>query len=277
MTQVGPGVIRRSYADSSGGQIHSLESGNGPPVLFLHMTADAASQWEDVLPRMARRGHRAIAFDIPGHGKSFRPPAEPDGPAYAAWVMEALSSLGIARATLVGHHFGALVGAWATALQPDRVDRFCAYGWPRHDAELRAKRREMPGRVFDRAGDMVRDTWVRRWDMSGMLLPPDEPSRFTEALAIRTMIAKLQAGKTWNWAYHCIGLTDPIALAKRIRCPVLLFAGPRDHNYQESMDAIGDFADARFVAMDWVGVDAPDEDAESFARIVDDFIRQTPL
>ena len=43
------------------------------------------------------------------------------------------------------------------------------------------------------------------------------------------------------------------------------------------MDAIGDFADARFVAMDWVGVDAPDEDAESFARIVDDFIRQTPL
>lgn len=269
--------IRRGYADSTGGQIHFLESGEGPPVVFLHMTADAASQWEGVLPLMARRGHRAIALDIPGHGNSFRPPAEPDGPAYAGWVMEALASMGIERATLLGHHFGAIVGAWATVLHPARVTRFCAYGWPRHDEELRAQRRAMPGRVFDRAGAMVQDAWVRRWDMSGMLLPPGEPDRFSEALAIRTMIAKLQAGKTWNWAYHCIGHSDPIALAARIRCPVLLFAGPRDHNYQESIDAVGDFADARFVPMEWVGVDAPDEDADAFARIVDDFIRATPV
>lgn len=269
--------IRRGYADSTGGQIHFLESGEGPPVVFLHMTADAASQWEGVLPLMARRGHRAIAFDIPGHGNSFRPPAEPDGPAYAGWVMEALASMGIERATLLGHHFGAIVGAWAAVLHPARVTRFCAYGWPRHDEELRAQRRAMPGRVFDRAGAMVQDAWVRRWDMSGMLLPPGEPDRFSEALAIRTMIAKLQAGKTWNWAYHCIGHSDPIALAARIRCPVLLFAGPRDHNYQESIDAVGDFADARFVPMEWVGVDAPDEDADAFARIVDDFIRATPV
>jgi pimeloyl-ACP methyl ester carboxylesterase len=267
--------LRRGYADTSGGQVHFMESGQGHPVVFLHMTADAASQWEDVLPLMAARGHRAIAFDIPGHGNSFRPASEPDGAGYARYILEALADLQVGKATLLGHHFGAIVGAWAAVSQPARVARFCAYGWPRHDAELRAKRREMPVRVFDRDGEMVKDNWARRWDMSAMLLPPGEPSRFTEALALRTMISKLQAGKTWNWAYHCIGNTDPVEIAGRIRCPVLLFAGPRDHNYQESIDAVGDFPDARFVAMDWVGVDAPIEDPEAFARVVDDFILAT--
>ena len=276
MTGAKRGGIHRGYVDLSQGQVHYLQAGEGYPVVLLHMTADAASQWEQVLPQLAERGYRAVALDIPGHGNSFRPSSEPDGPTLARAVMDALSGLGIERATLLGHHFGAIVGGFAAALLPWRVDRFCSYGWPRHDDALRAQRRAMPGRVFDRAGDMVRDVWVRRWEMSGMLLPSGEESRFTEALGIRTMIAKLQAGKTWNWAYHCIGNTDPIALAKKIRCPVLLFAGPRDHNYQESRDAVGDFADARFVAMEWIGVDAPDEDPGAFARIVDEFIRATP-
>ena len=111
--------------------------------------------------------------------------------------------------------------------------------------------------------------------MSGDRLPPGEESKFTEALAIRTMIAKLQAGRNWNWAYHCIGNTDPVELAKKIRCPVVTFAGPRDDNYAESEIAIPDFRDARFVPMEWVGVDAPDEDSQGIARIVHEFIRET--
>jgi len=266
-------IIRKGYVSTRGGQVHFLEAGQGPNIVLLHMTADAASQWEQVLPELAGRGYRALAFDIPGHGNSYRPASQPTGDDYAAAIAEAIRRVGIERTTILGHHFGAIVAALVTIRNPDLIERFCSYGWPRHDAALMAQRRGMPGRVFDREGTMVRDVWVKRWDMSGMLLPAGEPSRFTEALAIRTMIAKLQAGKTWNWAYHCIGNADPVALARQIRCPVLLFAGPRDHNYQESKDAVGDFADARFVEIPWVGVDAPDEDPGQFAKVMDDFLR----
>ena len=266
--------IRKGYVDTTDGQVHYLEAGVGYPVVMLHMTADSATQWEQVLPFLAESGYRGLAIDIPGHGNSYRPHSEPDGPSYAKAVMEALRGLGIKRSALIGHHFGAIVGAWAAALYPDEVDAFGAYGWPRHDEELRAKRRAMPERVFDRAGDLVRQKWAERWDTSAMLLPPGEESRFTEALAIRTTISKMQAGKTWNWAYHCIGNADPIALAARISCPVLLFAGPRDHNYYESQDAVNDFSDAYFIPMDWVGVDAPDEDPKEFTEIIIDFIRR---
>lgn len=273
----GSGNLRKGYVDTRDGQVHYLEAGSGYPVVFLHMTADAASQWEQVLPEMATRGYRALALDIPGHGNSFRPATPPGGADYARWIVDALAGLHLRRLTLLGHHFGAMVGAHVAVQEPARIDRFCAYGWPRHDAALRAQRRAMPGRTFDRAGEMVKDVWVKRWDMSGMLLPPGEADRFSEALAIRTMIAKMQAGKTWNWAYHAIGEADPLALAAQIHCPVLLFAGPRDHNYQESIDAVGDFRRAEFVPMTWVGVDAPDEDPGAFARIVAEFIERTSV
>ncbi len=264
--------IKRGYVDTVDGQIHYLAAGEGYPVVFLHMTADSATQWELVLPLLAARGRRAIALDIPGHGNSYRPASQPDGPYYAAAVLEALRGLGIERCVLIGHHFGAIVGAWATTLHPERVAAFGAYGWPRHDDELRAKRRAMPERVFSRSGDLLKQKWEERFEINRLLLPPDEPDRYTEAMAIRATVSKMQAGKTWNWAYHCIGESDPVALAGQITCRVLLFAGPRDQNYQESKDAIGDFPDARFVEMDWVGVDAPEEDPEAFARIVDAFL-----
>lgn len=268
--------IRKGYADTPEGQVHYLESGTGYPVLFLHMTADAATQWESVLPIMAGLGYRAIAMDIPGHGNSYRPSSEPDGPTYARAIQSALDALRITRVTVVGHHFGAVVGAWTTVLAPNLVERFGAYGWPRHSAEVQAQRRAKEARTFDREGDVVKDVWTRRWKMSGDRLASGEQSRFTEALAIRTMIAKLQAGKNWNWAYHCIGNTDPVVLAGKISCPVLTFAGPRDDNYSESKIAVPDFANARFVPMEWVGVDAPDEEPAHIARIVHEFICDTP-
>ena len=86
------------------------------------------------------------------------------------------------------------------------------------------------------------------------------------------MIALLEAGPEWCWAYQAIGDTDASALARRIRCPVLLFAGPRDHNSLESQAAVADFADARFVAMPEAGVDAADEYPDEFCGIVTTFL-----
>ena len=50
--------------------------------------------------------------------------------------------------------------------------------------------------------------------------------------------------------------------------------GPRDHLWSEPQGSVDDFSNACFLAMDWVGVDAADEEPEAFCTIVDRFIRR---
>ena len=42
--------------------------GDGPALVMFHGYADSADTWRHVLARLARRGHRALAFDLPGFG-----------------------------------------------------------------------------------------------------------------------------------------------------------------------------------------------------------------
>src|SRR3954452_16121140 len=42
--------------------------GDGPPVVLLHGYADSADTWRLVLDKLARRGRRALAVDLPGFG-----------------------------------------------------------------------------------------------------------------------------------------------------------------------------------------------------------------
>jgi len=43
-------------------------AGDGPPLLLLHGFADSADTWRLTLDRLARRGRRALALDLPGFG-----------------------------------------------------------------------------------------------------------------------------------------------------------------------------------------------------------------
>lgn len=62
------------YRDTFGGystRVLELE-GDGPPLVFFHGYADSADTWRLVLDRLARRGRRALAVDMPGFGDSDR-------------------------------------------------------------------------------------------------------------------------------------------------------------------------------------------------------------
>lgn len=42
--------------------------GEGPPIVLIHGFADSADTWRYVLDRLAKRGRRAVAIDLPGFG-----------------------------------------------------------------------------------------------------------------------------------------------------------------------------------------------------------------
>jgi pimeloyl-ACP methyl ester carboxylesterase len=99
-----------------------------PAVLLLHGWPDSHRLWRHQVPALTAAGFRAVVPDLRGFGASDRPGSVE---AYAlphilGDVIGVLDHLGVGRAHLVGHDWGAAV-AWAVAaLFPDRVDHLVA-------------------------------------------------------------------------------------------------------------------------------------------------------
>ena len=108
---------------AGGVRLVSDDVGAGSPVVLLHGWPDTARLWRGVAPGLARAGHRVIAPDLRGCGRSDRPDAVAD---YAMHhlvgdVLGVLDAAGVERAHVVGHDWGAAL-AWAVALtHPERV------------------------------------------------------------------------------------------------------------------------------------------------------------
>jgi pimeloyl-ACP methyl ester carboxylesterase len=100
--------------------------GSGPPVLLQHGFLSNRRSWVErgVVAELAP-AYTTILVDSLGHGDSDKPA---DPPAYqrelrAGDIAAVLDALGIERAHIVGHDWGAAV-AWAMALlAPHRVNR----------------------------------------------------------------------------------------------------------------------------------------------------------
>ena len=102
--------------------------GEGPAVLLLHGFPDTGRLWRHQAPALAEAGFQVIVPDLRGYGRSDKPEAVSaySIPVLAGDVMAVLANLGIARAHVVGHDWGAAL-AWAMAsLAPDSVDHLVA-------------------------------------------------------------------------------------------------------------------------------------------------------
>lgn len=100
--------------------------GNGPAVMLLHGWPDERSIWRHQIAFLAQRGFRVIAVDWPSHGQSARgvPVARHHVRELGLDTVALLDTLGIDRAHLVAHDYGATV-SWETVA--DRPHRFLSY------------------------------------------------------------------------------------------------------------------------------------------------------
>ena len=214
---------RRGYVDRPWGQIHYRERGEGEAVLLLHQTPSSSSMWERVM-HVFPSDYRLVAPDTPGFGSSDGP-AVPDAGGlawYAEQMVAVMDGLGIERASLVGHHTGAMIATELAAGSPDRVDKLVLIGMLAFRTTLQ------------------RHWWlnqVKRWqpDATGAFLETsalpflravvtrDDPAQFLESL-----VAYLQAGPNYWWAYDAVFAYDTIARAPAVEAPTLLLVGDRE-------------------------------------------------
>ncbi len=101
--------------------MHYLDwGGNGRPLLALHGAASSCRWYDLVIPRL-HDDLRVIALDQRAHGKTDQPSTGYDWRTLAGDAVGALDALGIERAAVMGHSWGASVALALAVHHPDRT------------------------------------------------------------------------------------------------------------------------------------------------------------
>src|SRR5919109_331927 len=100
----------------------------GSAVVFVHGLGGSSYAWWSQLAACASRGHRAIAYDQRGAGRSSRPPGPYSVETWARDLERLLDALGIERAALVGHSVGCMIAEHAAVRLGDRASALILIG-----------------------------------------------------------------------------------------------------------------------------------------------------
>ncbi|MEV4750719.1 alpha/beta hydrolase [Streptosporangium sp. NPDC049248] len=108
----------------NGVDIAFVDQGEGDPVVLLHGFPDSSYLWRHQIPALVEAGFRVIAPDLRGFGESGKPQEVEayDMQTIVNDVVELTLALGIRRAHLVGHDWGAAIAWMYSFLMPRRVD-----------------------------------------------------------------------------------------------------------------------------------------------------------
>jgi pimeloyl-ACP methyl ester carboxylesterase len=119
------GVTARTLELRTGIRVRIAESGpaDGPPVVMLHGWGASLYTFRHGFDLLAQRGFRVHAVDLRGFGLSARPShaGAYSLAAYTGDLETVLETLGLERASLVGHSMGGGLALRYTLARPDRV------------------------------------------------------------------------------------------------------------------------------------------------------------
>jgi pimeloyl-ACP methyl ester carboxylesterase len=129
-----------------------VDSGAGPPVVFLHGIGRTGQTWQRVAEGLAGLPVRLVAFDLLGFGAS----PKPDWPEYnvddhARAVIAGLERLKAGQpAVLVGHSMGCLVAVRVARLRPDLVRHLVLYEMPLYEGLPETRRHRLQLNLYAR-------------------------------------------------------------------------------------------------------------------------------
>jgi haloalkane dehalogenase len=115
------------YLDIDALRVHYIDEGpaDAAPVLLLHGEPSWSFLYRKMIPPLATAGHRVIAPDLIGFGKSDKPAAQSDY-SYAGhvdWMTRFIAALDLNDITLFCQDWGSLIGLRVAAGNQDRFAR----------------------------------------------------------------------------------------------------------------------------------------------------------
>jgi pimeloyl-ACP methyl ester carboxylesterase len=200
---------------------------DGRPVLLLHGFPETSLSWAAVTPKLTAAGLRTYAPDQLGYSPGARPDevAAYSTPSLAQVTADLMTALGVDRADVVGHDWGANV-AWALAAwHPDRVRSLTAVSVPHPAAYTVAYRtdpeqKERSGyiRLFWQAGKaedvlLADDSRRLRRMLSGGEGDSGVPAdAIDEYVAVLSAPGALTAALNWYRAMSSKDRVDPVGV-----------------------------------------------------------------
>jgi haloalkane dehalogenase len=113
------------YAEWDGLRLARVDVGEGSPVVLFHGEPTWSYLWRTVIPPLLEAGHRCIAPDLPGFGRSDKP-EDPGWYSYdrhVAAMSALLEQLDVRDATFVVHDWGGPIGLRVAVEHPERCAR----------------------------------------------------------------------------------------------------------------------------------------------------------
>jgi pimeloyl-ACP methyl ester carboxylesterase len=224
------------FIEVDGVRLHYVERGKGNPLVLLHGNGSMIQDFETSgLIDIAAKRYHVIVFDRPGYGYSERPRGTiwtPD--AQADLLHRALEQLGVARAIVLGHSWGASVAIALALKYPKAVSALIlasGYYYPTIRADVVA----LSQPAVPVIGDILRHTvspiisrllWpLMMRKIFGPAPVPKKFNRFPKEMAVRPSQLLASAAESF--------LMIPDALAFRgryadLRMPVVIIAGEQD-------------------------------------------------
>jgi len=115
------------YTETDGLRIHYLDEGprGAAPVLMMHGEPSWSYLYRTMIPTVVAAGHRVVAPDLVGFGRSDKPVRREDYTyqRHVDWMRHVLVTLDLREVTLVCQDWGGLLGLRLVAEHPERFAR----------------------------------------------------------------------------------------------------------------------------------------------------------
>jgi len=258
---------------TQGYELHYLEHGTGPAVVFVHGSAPGVSAYSNFFPNyreIAAAGFRTLLPDMVGFGWSSKPTGiDYTLQLFTSTLLEFLDQLEIGRCVLIGNSLGGAISLKIAIDHPQRVERLIVMG--PGGIETRERYFQMPG-IQRMVSEFVGAGFDRESLRRMLQLLAYDPRIITdELLEQRFNVLKTQP-KDVLARMLIPDLTPELG---RIRCPLLGFWGVEDQfcpasGYEKILRAV---AEGRFIMYARCGHWAMIERSADFNRNVIEFLR----
>lgn len=252
-----------SFVQTSAGETHVLDVGEGEAILLIHGSTGSIADWQEKVVDPLAESFRVVAFDSYGFGLSER--SDSFGYGYPLWIQQAidvLDALGIDRAVVVGHSAGGFATAILAAQHPDRfrgavlTGHGLSFDWFQLVPVV-------PG---------IGDIWAASQPIIGDSFSEDYLERAEE---VHSIDGTRRAYLTFVRNQYSFATLDYFNVYEEIEMPVLQMHGEDDASIpiEAARDLSSRIADTRFVGIEgsdhFIHIDAPERWLEEVTKFVD--------